>query len=540
MVVIIIILYSALLFWISRRTARAQGSFYSANKKAPWPVVAYGMVGASISGVTFVSVPGNVLAQNFYYLPMVLGFVGGYVLIAHLLLPLYYRMNVTSIYTYLGQRFGEVSHKTGSLVFMVSRVLGAAVRLFVAVLVLYSFVAAGGIDIGTSTLGVSSAEGASAGVSVSTSLGASSWVSVLNALAAFVENGGGFALLAFAFVLLLYLYTYRGGVKTIIWTDVLQTTCMLVSVLCAIVFVCRQMGWNFAQMWTSVLEAANPAVEGTKFVDALDWNWSSGTNVVKQFVSGLFVTVAMTGLDQAMMQKNLACRDIRSAQKNMYTTAGIIVVVNCFFLLLGAVLSIFASSKGLTLTKTDELFPTIASQYLGPVVAVLFLIGMISASYPSLAATLTSLTSSFCVDFLGFNGAASAETQGISSSELSRKVRSKERMRKLVQAVFALLLFAIVMLLFAISNDAVINLIYKLASYTYGPLLGMFFFGILTRLRVRDCLVPVVVVAAPLICLLLNILLKATCGFDLGFSLLIVNGLLTFVGMWVISLGSHS
>lgn len=482
-------LYTILLFLISYLTTRKTGnsSFFSGDKKAPWPVVAYGMIGASISGVTFVSVPGNVLAQNFYYMPLVFGFVGGYFIIAKVLLPLYYKMNLTSIYTYLGERFGQVSYKTGTSTFMVSRILGAAVRIFVVVLVLFAFIPK------------------------------DSFGNIPPFLI--------FALVTFIFLTLIYLYTYKGGVKTIIWTDVLQTTFMLLAVLFTIWFICKDLGWSFSDMVSSVAGAVNPnPVVGGEFSDMFDWNWSHGTNAIKQFIAGIFVTIAMTGFDQSMMQKNLACKDIKSAQKNMYTTSIIIVVVNFFFLLLGALLSIYVAEKGgmdaLQITKTDEMFPVVASQYLGIGVGVLFLIGLISASYPSAGGALTSLTTSVCVDFLNFN----------KRDDLS--AASKEKKRKLIHAGFTFLFFIIILILFVVSNDAVVNLVYKLASYTYGPLLGLFFFGILTKYKIKDNAAPYIAMAAPVLCLIINALCKKLFGFDLGFTLLIVNGLLTFLFLW--------
>jgi len=481
--------FTALLFFISWLTARKAGnsSFFSGDKKAPWLIVAYGMVGSSISGVTFISVPGNVLAQNFYYMPLVLGFVGGYMIIAKVLLPLYYKMNLTSIYTYLGERFGKVSYKTGTTVFMVSRILGAAVRIFVVVLVLFAFIPKGLFN-GVPEL----------------------WV---------------FAVVTLIFLALIYLYTYRGGVKTIIWTDVLQTTFMLLAVFLTIFYVCKDMGWSFNDMISSVKNAENVNIGGTRYIDMFDWNWSSGTNAVKQFIAGIFVTIAMTGLDQGMMQKNLACKDIRSAQKNMYTTSIIIVVVNFFFLLLGAILSIYVAGKGgfdsLGILKTDEIFPTIASQYLGVGVGVLFLIGLISSAYPSAGGALTSLTTSYCVDFARFN----------TRQDLSEK--KKNIMRKWIHAGFTFLFFIIILVLFVASNEAVVNLVYRLAAYTYGPLLGLFFFGILTKYKIKDRATPYIAVGAPLLCLIINLLGKKFFGFDLGFTLLIINGALTFAGLWL-------
>lgn len=485
--------YTALLFLISYVTTRKSGSnsFFSGDKKAPWPVVAYGMVGASISGVTFISVPGNVWVQNFFYMPLVLGFVGGYIIIAKVLLPLYYKMNLTSIYTYLGERFGSRSHKTGTTVFMVSRILGAAVRVYVVIVVFFAFMPKSFVE-------------------------ATSPLVVFTAITAI-------------FLVLLYLYTYKGGVKTIIWTDVLQTTFMLLAVGLTIYYICKDMNWSFAQMFaavgSTVNENAGAVGSGHAFTSWFDWDWSHGTNAIKQFISGIFVTIAMTGLDQAMMQKNLACKDIKAAQKNMYTTSIIIVVVNFFFVLLGALLCVYAQSKGgfdaLGISKTDELFPTIASQYFGVGVGIFFLIGLISASYPSAGAAMTSLTTSFCVDYLGFG----------SRTDLDEA--RKEKTRRLVHAGVGVSFLIIIVALFVMSSDAVVNLVYKLASYTYGPLLGMFFFGILSKQKVNDKAVPFIAIAAPILCIIFNAVSKSLWGFDLGFTLLIVNGLITYVGMWL-------
>ena len=486
--------YTALLFLISWLTGRKAGtrSFFSGDRKAPWPVVAYGMVGSSVTGVTFISVPGNVWVQDFFYLPMVLGFVVGYIVIAKLLLPLYYRMNLTSIYSYLDDRFGPRTRWTGTAVFMVSRLLGVAVRIFVVIVVLSAFMPRG-VAGNLSPLPV-------------------------------------FVLITAVFLTLLYLYTYKGGVKTIIWTDVLQTTLMLLAVGLTIHCICRDMGLGAGQMFSAVGGAVNPNAGtvgfGKPFTSSFDWDWSHGTNAVKQFISGIFVTIAMTGFDQAMMQKNLACKDLRAAQKNMYTTSAIIVAVNLFFMLMGALLCVYADHLGgfeaLGITRTDELFPTIASRYFGVGTGIVFLIGLISASYPSAAATMTSLTTSFCVDFLGF------ETRG----DLDEN--RKESIRKKVHAGVALMFLVIITVLYLASNDAVINLVYKLASYTYGPLLGIFFFGILTRKQVRDGAVPWIAIASPVLCLIINLICRQLLGFDLGFSLLIVNGLLTFLGMWLL------
>lgn len=487
--------YTLLLFVVSWLTTRGKaGSFFSGDRKAPWPVVAYGMIGASVTGVTFISVPGNVWVQNFFYMPMVLGFVVGYVIIAQVLLPLYYRKNLTSIYSYLGERFGQNSYLTGTTAFMISRLLGAAVRIYVVAVVFMTFIPRGFVEA--------------------------------------ISPSGTFMLISTVFLALVYLYTYKGGVRTIIWTDVLQTTFMLLAVVLGIIHICKDMGWGFSSMVSAVGGTINANEAGVgfgqTFTSWFDWNWSHGTNAVKQFISGIVVTIAMTGLDQSMMQKNLACKDIKASQKNMYTTSAIIVVVNLFFLLLGALLCAYTYDKGgfdaLGISRTDEMFPAIASGYLGIGIGVFFLIGLVSASYPSAGNAMTSLTTSVCVDFLGIDRREGLDAAG------------KERLRKRVQAIVAAVFLLIMTVLYLVSNDAVINLVYKLASYTYGPLLGLFFFGILSERRIHDKAAPAVAVAAPVLCLIFNMLSKKLWGFDLGFSLLLVNGVLTFLGMWLISI----
>ena len=477
-------LYTALLFFISWLTSRKadSGSYFLGNKKSPWFVVAYGMVGTSISGVTFISVPGNVLNQCFYYMPLVLGFVVGYIVIAKVLLPLYYKMNLTSIYTYLEHRFGFFTYKTGAVVFMVSRILGAAVRIFVVVLVLHAFLPSGSVP---------------------------------------------FWIVAFIFMFLIFLYTFKGGVKTIIWTDVLQTTFMLLAIFLTVFFVCREMGWNVGSMVN--------AVTASDYSSWFDWNWGNPTNVVKQLIAGAFISIAMTGLDQEMMQKNLTCKTLKDAQKNIYTTSITIVFVNFFFLILGAVLAIYVNSHlggmegiGLaddmgvfTKAQTDKLFPTIASQYLGLGVGLFFIIGLISASYPSAGGALTSLTTSFCIDFIVFN-----KRDNLSQAR-------KNRIRKAAHASFAFLFFILIVILYFVNNDTVIDLVYKLASYTYGPLLGFFFFGIITKYQVKDRFMPYIAMLSPLLCYLLDAAGKHWIGFGFGFTILIMNGLFTFLGMWL-------
>ncbi len=478
------VVYTCLLFFVSWLTSRKvdSGSYFLGNKKSPWYIVAYGMVGTSISGVTFISVPGNVLNQNFFYIPLVLGFVLGYVVIAQVLIPLYYKMNLTSIYTYLEHRFGFFTYRTGAIVFMISRILGAAVRVFVVVLVLHTFLPQGSVP---------------------------------------------FWLVAFIFIFFIFLYTFKGGVKTIIWTDVLQTTFMLLAVFLTIYSIAKEMDWSAGEMLS--------VVNSSDFSNWLDWDWSHGTNAVKQFIAGIFITIAMTGLDQEMMQKNLSCKNIGEAKKNIYTTSITILVVNYFFLLLGAVLALYVSAKlggmegiGLanaegifTKAQTDKLFPTIASQYLGLGVGLFFIVGLISASYPSAGGALTSLTTSFCIDFVGFN-----RREDLTEAR-------KKSIRQRAHAGFAFLFFIIIVILNIVNNQTVIDLVYLLAGYTYGPLLGFFFFGLLTSYQVKDKYMPYVAIASPLLCFALDYAGKEFLGFGFGFTILIVNGLFTFFGMYI-------
>jgi Na+/proline symporter len=336
-----------------------------------------------------------------------------------------------------------------------------------------------------------------------------------------------FWIVSAVFMLLIFLYTFKGGVKTIIWTDVLQTTFMLLAVILTVISITRAMDWSFGEMTRAVVD--------TDYSSWFNWDWSASNNAVKQFVSGIFITIVMTGLDQEMMQKNLSCKNIASAQKNIYTTSIILVAVNLLFLTLGAVMALYVSQRlggmqGIGLAdaagvfskaQTDKLFPVIASQYLGLGVGLFFIIGLISASYPSAGGALTSLTTSFCIDFLGFN-----KREDLAQGK-------KDRIRKMIHAGFAVLFFLIILILYAVNNQAIINLVYLLAAYTYGPLLGFFFFGILTKYRVRDRAAPYIALASPVLCYLADLAFKTWFDFGLGFTILIVNGMLTFFGMWL-------
>lgn len=467
--------YTILLFFVSWYASRKadNSSYFQGNRKSPWLIVAYGMVGTSISGVTMISVPGNVMEQSFYYMPMVLGFTVGYAIVAFVFLPLYYRMNLVSIYSYLETRFGLFTYKTGASFFLLSRVLGAAVRIYLVVFVLHGLLPSDTVP---------------------------------------------FWLVALLFMILIYLYTLKGGVKTIVWTDVLQTTFMILAVVVAVVVIAREMGWNTGEMISSVTSS--------RYSDWFDLKWGSNTYFLKQFISGIFVTIAMAGLDQEMMQKNLSCKTLKDSQKNMITASITIFMVNFLFLILGAVLAIYVKQHGgmgaMGISAVDRLFPTVASSYLGATVGVIFLVGLVSSSYPSAGGALTSLTTSWCVDFVGFNR----------RKDLTEKRKLSIRYR--THALYALIFFFLILALYAFNNEAVINLIYKLAAYTYGPLLGFFFFGILTRFKVCDKWMPVVAVLSPVFCFLLDWLSNHYFSFGFGFTLLIANGLFTFAGMWLL------
>ncbi len=471
LLLLVFLAYTLLIFavtWITSRKAN-NDTFFTGNHRSPWFVVAYGMIGASLSGVTFMSVPGNVFSQNFYYMPMVFGFLAGYAIIALVLMPLYYRMNLTSIYTYLEKRFGFFTYKSGAAFFILSRTLGATLRMFLVVSVLHIFILE--------------------------KLGVPFWVAGL------------------LFVTLILLYTIKGGIKTIVWTDMLQTTFMLLAMVICVVAICRQLNWSFGDMLVQV--------RASGYARIFDTEWLSKTHYLKQFLSGMFICIAMTGLDQEMMQKNLSCKNIKDAQKNMFTFSGILVVVNFLFLLLGAVLLLFAQQKGLTFADTDRIFPTIAIEHLGTFAGLVFIIGLISAAYPSADGALTSLTTSFCIDIVGMD------------KKTKWNEDKKKKVRYIIHLSLAVLFLLLIIFYNVVKNDAIINLVYAVAAYTYGPLLGFFFFGILTKYQVRDCAMPFVAILSPALCFVLDLLFQKYLHFGFGFTLLILNGALTFLGMWI-------
>lgn len=454
--------------WITSRKSDNE-SFFVGNRVSPWYVVAYGMIGASLSGVTFISIPGDVGSTQFSYMLIVFGYLFGYIIIARILLPLYYSLKLTSIYSYLDQRFGFWSYKTGAFFFLVSRVIGASFRMYLVVNVLQLFV--------------------------------------------FDAWNVPFGITVIIFLGLILLYTFKGGIKTIVWTDTIQTTFMLLAVVISIFLISKDLDISIRGLVSSVFES-----EYSKMIFT---EWADKKFFLKSFFSGIFIAIVMTGLDQDMMQKNLSCRNIKDAQKNMYWMASSLVVVNFLFLMLGAILYIFAAQKGISVTETtDDLFPSIALRNLAPVAGIVFIIGLIAAAYSSADSALTSLTTSFSVDFLGLE----------KNTDLSK--RKKIQLRYVVHIGFSVLLLGVIIFFREINDKSVISQLFTIAGYTYGPLLGLFTFGLFTRLRVHDKWVPLVAVLSPMLCYILSQNSKEWLNsYEFGFELLILNGILTFLGL---------
>jgi Na+/proline symporter len=474
LILVIFLIYTALLFYITWLTARkaTNKAFFIGNKESPWGIVAYGMIGASLSGVTFMSVPGWVGDTQFSYMMVVFGYLFGYFVIATVLMPLYYRLNLTSIYSYLETRFGFWSYKTGAFFFLVSRTIGASFRMFLVVNVLQVFV--------------------------------------------FDAWGVPFTVTTLIFIILILLYTFKGGIKTIIWTDTVQTTFMLLALVITIVLVTNNLGISFREMFSTVWDS-----EYSKMVFG---DWHDKRFYLKQLLSGAFIAIVMTGLDQEMMQKNLSCRTLKDAQKNMFSFSLVLVFVNFLFMFLGAALFIFTTMKGIGLPeRSDDLFPMIAINYLGPVAGIVFVIGLISAAYPSADGALTSLTTSFSLDFLGLN----------KKDNLTEK--QKENTRYIVHFGFAMLLLAVIVVFRAINDRAVIDKLFTIAGYTYGPLLGLYAFGLFTKWKVKDKWVPFIAVLSPILCYYLSIYDQMLLnGYNFGFELLIINGIFVFSGLVLI------
>ncbi|MFN8397171.1 MAG: sodium:solute symporter [Bacteroidia bacterium] len=488
-------IYFTILFIFSYLTGRKanEDSFFRANRSVPWYVVAYGMIGASISGVTFISVPGWVGAQQFAYMVMVVGYLLGYLVIAYVLMPLYYRLNLVSIYKYLEQRFGFWSYKSGAFYFLLSRLLGSAIRLYLAVMVLHEFV-----------LG---------------EMGVPFWVSV--ALA----------------ILMIWVFTFKGGMKTVIWTDLLQTTFLLAAAGLAVFFIAGELGMDSpGKVWNAVADS--------KYSNIFISDWAHPRHWVKQLLGGMFISMTMTGLDQDMMQKNLTCKTLKDAQKNMLSFSTVLVFVNLMFLALGVLLYLYGTTKGYVVEdfankaaplqyldpatgtmiagKTDRLFPFLTFTYLPTGVGVVFILGLFAAAYASADSALTALTTSFCIDFLNF--------------ENKTDQKAKNRTRLLVHVAMSVATFIVIMIASWINSVAVIEAVFQVATYTYGPLLGLFAFGLFTKLKVRDSLVPLICIVAPALCYFINF--HFTTGW-LGFMTLPVNGAFTFLGLLAISKGSQ-
>ena len=465
--------YFGMLITISIYTARGAdtNTFFTANRQSPWYLVAFGMIGTSLSGVTFVSMPGAVASIQFAYFQMVIGYLLGYLIIGTVLMPLYYRLNLVSIYSYLEQRFGYWSSKSGSAFFLLSRTVGSAVRLYVAAGVLQ--------------------------------------------LAIFGPLGVPFEVAVAITILLIWVYTFKGGIKTIIVTDTLQTTFLITAVVLTIVLVARELNLQgISDIVASVRDSG--------YSQIFYWDGNDPKNFYKQFFAGAFIAIVMTGLDQDLMQKNLTCKNIGEAQKNMFWFTVILVIVNLLFLSLGALLYVYAAQKGIAPTaKTDDFYPMLALNHLGLVVGITFLLGITAATYASSDSALTALTTAFCIDFMNVEGKPEAQ---------------RARIKFWVHIGFSVLFYLVIIVFNQLNSKEVITAVFDLAGYTYGPLLGLFSFGLFLKRPVRDAWVPLVCVLAPVLTYVVNQhSAEWLGGYKLGFERLILNGLITFVGLLLLS-----
>lgn len=481
LILVVFIAYTLLILLVAHLTSRktSNSSFFTGNRKSPWFVVAYGMIGASLSGVTFMSVPGGVYSGQFTYFGIVLGYIIGYAVIAFLLLPLYYKLNLTSIYSYLEIKFGKSSEKTGALLFIISRLVGSAIRMYLVVFVLYEFV--------------------------------------------FKAWGIPFWVPAVIFIVLILIYTFKGGIKTVVWTDTLQTTFLILAALMTVVIILKNLNISFGELMSISSERG--------YTKLFETDWSHSKFFVKQILSGAFITITMTGLDQDMMQKNLTCKSLRDAQKNVLTSSFFFVIVNILFMSLGAALIYYAQETGLQLPTNangvvvnDKIFPTVAFS-LDKLTSIVFMIGLIAAGYSSADGTLTALTTTFCFDFLHFD-----KNDRISEEQ-------KIRYRKFIHVGFALLYLLVIIMFRPFHNESLIDKIFEIAGYTYGPLLGLYTFGLFVKNRKpNDRYVPIIALSSPIISYILNLYSKDIFfGYQFGFEILIVNGLLTFVALLAIS-----
>ncbi len=477
LVFLIIASYFILLIVISRITGKNANTagFFTANKQSPWYLVAFGMIGASLSGVTFISVPGWVHDTKFYYFQMVLGYLVGYFVIATVLMPLYYKQNLVTIYTYLHNRFGAKAHKTGSAFFLLSRVIGASFRLFLVAGVLQlGFFNAYHIPF---------------------------WVTVAVTIA------------------LIWLYTFKAGIKTIVWTDTLQTFFMLTALIVTVFIIAGKLNLN--------IEGVFSYIKHSDYSDIFNWDWKSKSNFFKQFIAGAFIAIVMTGLDQDMMQKNLTCRNIKEAKKNMFWFSLTLIPVNLIFLSLGVLLYAYAEQTGIAIpTHSDDLYPFLALNHLSTFAGIVFLLGITAAAFSSADSAITALTTTFTIDFLNL--------------KIDKNDKSVNRKKRLVHFAFSLLIFSVILIFKLISDkdesSNVVSAVFNVAGYTYGPILGLFAFGILSRRQVNDRAIPFIAVISPLLVFFLNkyseVLLS---GYKFGFELLIVNGALSFLGLFLFS-----
>jgi len=471
-IVLIIAIYFLILLGISWYTSRkaTNAGYFIGNKSSPWYIVAFGMIGTSLSGVTFVSVPGTVLSQGISYMMVVFGYFIGYLAIAFILLPIYYRLSVTSIYYFLEQRFGTISYKTGALLFIVSRTIGATARLYLVIRVLQFFV----LD----------------------------------------QAGIPFYLTALIILILILAYTFKGGVKSIVWTDTLQTTLMLGGLVICIYYIMHHLGIDIS---TAMQELTNRGYQKLIFTD-----FNSSSFYLKHLLGGVFIAITMTGLDQEMMQKNISVKTLKDSQKNILSLSLILIVVNFLFLFLGGLLYLYAEKSGLSI-KGDDLFPTLALKYFPPIIGLIFIIGLISALFPSADGAITALTSSYCLDIIGIRRKDLSEQHQI-------------RIRRKVHLIFAVIFLICVMIFYWIDNRSVIDLLLKLAGYTYGPLLGLFAFGVFSKRKLKENYVPIVCIASPLICwILAEQSANWFAGYKFGYELLLVNGIITYVGLLLFS-----
>jgi Na+/proline symporter len=475
--------------WYTSRNSDNE-SFFIGNRSSNWMLVAFGMIGTSLSGVTFVSVPGGVGSGNFYYFQVVLGYLLGYAVIAFVLIPLYYRMNLTSIYTYLEKRFGISAHKAGAFFFILSRTVGATARLYLVISVLQTFI--------------------------------------------FNELGIPFIATAIVILALILLYTFEGGVKTIIYTDTLQTTGMLVGLVVCTIVIIKSLGTDFGGAWTMMAEKG--------YTQIFNWDVKASSFALKHIIGGMFIAIAMTGLDQEMMQKNISVKTLKDSQKNIMTFSAVLILVNFLFLVLGGVLYLYASANGIT-TAPDDLFPSIAlSKAFSGSIGIIFIIALISALFPSVDGAITSLTSCFCIDILGLQKREGTE-------------REKKITRLKVHFSFAVVFFLLVLIFKWMNDKLIIDFILKFAGVTYGPLLGLFAFGILTKLKLKQHLIWAVCIIAPMLALGLDMLSNPVWyeaklhmklgldtisktifnGYKIGNELILINGIITFAGLYFIS-----